>query len=266
MNLDPDTVRRMQQYQMMQQDKKKHQKKRNVIIIISIIIGLLLLIGVGIGLYFAFANNDNKTDSETFKVNLPDELKNISISQCTNNTCIKVGEKLSLNQILSSNNFTMTIKDNLSGIQKMKNGLPLYTTYDDFIKMVGSEESPYYLIINNKKNQIYNYYYLNNRECKLTSTGLQDGNKIIQLTSSQILLNGTIYYIDDDYDKANDIKLLINVNGIPYSTITGLELFNLSKENKVKITQTIMNTIGYLVLTNYSILVFDMNNQLIGII
>ena len=161
----------------------------------------------------------------------------------------------------------MTIKDNLNNIQRMKNGFPLYTTYNDFIRMISSEESsPFYLIIYNKRNQKYTYYNLNNRECKLTITGLEDGNKNIPFTSSKIVLNGNTYYIDDNYDKANDIKLLVNENGIPYSTITGLELFNLSKENKVKITQTIMNTIGYLVLTNYSILVFDMNNQLIGVI
>jgi len=43
-------------------------------------------------------------------------------------------------------------------------------------------------------------------------------------------------------------------------------VFNLSKENKIKVTQNIINTIGYLVLTNYSILVFDMNDKLIGVI
>lgn len=260
--MDQDDIKRIMIQNQMMQNQKKHQNKNNLIIIVTIIVGLLVLIGGGIGLYFALANNDN---SEAFKVILPDELKNISLPRCTTNTCIKVGEKLSLNQILSSDNITMTIKDNLNGIQKMKNGFPLYTTYNDFIKMISSEESsPYYLIIYNKRNQKYTYYNLNNRECKLTINGLEDGNKNIPFTSSKIVLNENTYYIDDNYDKVNDIKLLVNENGIPYSTITGLELFNLSKQNKV--ISYMINSIGYILLTKYSLLVFDLNNKLIGII
>jgi hypothetical protein len=266
--MDQEDRRRMmiqnQMMQMMQNQKKK--SKKQTMIIIAIIVGLLILIGVGVGLYFALENNDNSdTESEGFKVNLPDELKNISLPRCTNDICLKVGEKLSLNQIISSDKFTMTIKDNLNNIQRMKNGFPLYTTYNDFIRMIASEElSQYYLIIYNKKNQKYTYYNLNNRECKLTTNGLEDGNKNIPFTSSKIVLNGNTYYIDENYDKVNDIKLLVNDNGIPYSTITGLELFNLSKQNKV--ISYMINTIGYILLTKYSLLVFDLNNKLIGII
>jgi len=259
--MDSDTIKRIQQYQMMQQYQKKYQNKKNLIIIIAIIVGLLVLIGAGIGLYFAFANNDN---SETFKVNLPDELKNISLPSCINNTCIKVGEKLSVNQILSSDNITMTIRDNLNGIQKMKNGYPLLTTLDNSFKLLGEESSPYYLIIYNKKNNRYNYLYLNNREFKLVPSGLQDGNKIIPLLSSKIEINGKTYFIDQNYDKVNDIKLLVNDNGIPYTTIYGKDLNNISGQYKV--IEYTMDSIGYILLTDYSILVFNTNNKLVGII
>ena len=159
--MDPEDRRRMMlQYQIMQQYQKKKSRKQ-IIIIIAIIVSLLVLIGAGVGLYFALRSDDN---SESFKVNLPDELKNISLPRCTNDICLKVGEKLSLNQIISSDNFTMTIKNNLNDIQRMKNGFPLYTTYNDFIKMIASEDSsPYYLIIYNKKNQKYTFYNLNNK-------------------------------------------------------------------------------------------------------
>jgi len=247
--MDQEERRRMMiQYQMMQQYQKKKSRKQ-IIIIIAIIVSLLVLIGAGVGLYFALRSDDN---SESFKVNLPDELKNISLPRCTNDICLKVGEKLSLNQIISSDNFTMTIKNNLN----------------DFIKMIASEDSsPYYLIIYNKKNQKYTFYNLNNRECKLTTTGLEDGNKnipFISFISSKIILNGNTYYINENYDRVNDIKLLVNDNGIPYSTITGMELFNLSNQNKV--ISYIIDSIGYILLTKYSLLVFDSNNKLIGII
>ena len=262
-------MRYYHQLQMMQQYQKNYQNKKKTIIIIGIIVGILILIGIGIGLYFAFTMNNTDTDTktDTFKVNLPVELKNISIPKCTTNTCIKVGEKILLNQNLSSDNYVVTIKNNLIGIQKMKNGFPLYTTYNDFIKMIGSEESsPFYLIIYNSKNKIYTYLYLNNRECKLTNNGLQDGNKIINLSSSQIVLNGNTYFIDYSYDRKNKIILLVDDRGIPYSTITETELDKLIQDNKVKVTQNIINNIGYILLTKYSLLVFNINNKLIGII
>jgi hypothetical protein len=267
--MEPEDRRRFIQYQMIQQYQKNQsikQSRKQLIIIIAIVVGFLLLIGGGIGLYIAFRNDDDSnTDTDTFKVILPNELKNISLPQCTTNTCIKVGEKLLLNQFLSSDNFTMTIKDNLNNIQRMKNGFPLYTTYNDFIRMVTSEDSsPYYLIINNIRNKKYTYYNLNNKEFKLSMTGLEDGNKNIPFISSKIILNGNTYYIDENYDRVNNIKLLVNDNGIPYSTITGLELFNLSKQNKV--ISYMINSIGYILLTKYSLLVFDLNNKLIGII
>lgn len=267
--MDQQQIRRLQQFQLMQEYQKNYQNKKKTIIIIGIITGILILIGIGIGLYFAFTMNDSDTDTktDTFKVNLPLELKNTVLNQCTSTSCIKVGEKILLNQNLSSDNYVITIKDNLNNIQPMKDGFPLYTTFNDFIRMVKSEEtSPFYLIIYNSKNKIYTYLYLNNRECKLTNNGLQDGNKIINLSSSQIVLNGNTYFIDYSYDRKNKIILLVDDRGMPYSTITETELDKLIQDNKVKVTQNIINNIGYILLTKYSLLVFNINNKLIGII
>jgi hypothetical protein len=269
--MDPIDIMRMQQIQTYQKNQKNRKKTIIIIIIVSVII---LLIGGGIGLYFAFRSDDN---SESFKVNLPNELKNISLPTCTSKTCIKVGEKIVLNQILSSDNISMIIKDNINNFIRdpnidyivYTNALPIFTTLADTFKILNynmknsnilQEETKYYLIINNTQTKKNYYLYLNNNNCMLKTNGLLDNTVNIQLTTRKIRLNNNTYYIDNTYDPLNNICLLIDINGLPYSTIKQSDL------DKLEIIYTILDTIGFILITNYSVLVFDNNLVCIGVI
>ena len=278
---------RQQRYQahMLQQ-----KLKNNKMIFIIIIIVILLLIGGGIGLYFALKNDNtdnsnNKiltnTTNTTNTTNLPDELKNIFIPECNGNRCIKVGQQLMLNRVISSDSITMTITNNLNMINRQKiydnqkmlytlttqNASPLYTTFNDINNMLTNrildEEKnlyPYYLIIHNKRTNKYLYTYLNNNQIKLSLDGFIDGDRIVQFTSSKTKINDNNYFIDYYYDPSNNNCLLIDNVGKPYLIINKKDL------EKFKVESNIIESIGYVLLTNYSVLIYDNNYMLIGVL
>ena len=90
--------------------------------------------------------------------------------------------------------------------------------------------------------------------------GFIDGDRIVQFTSSKTKINDKDYFIDYSYDPFNNNYLLIDFVGKPYSIINKSEL------DKLKVESNIIESIGYILVTNYSILIYNNNYMLLGVL
>jgi hypothetical protein len=253
---------------------KKGKKKRNnkvIIIVVIIIFIFILLIGTGVGLYFYFnnkvgSNKSNIISEENNKIIdiklLPSVFYINTIPLCDIKSCLQLGQKILLNQLMTStSNINNIIIKNTLNQEEMNKKLNIYA--EETI-ITTEETSSYYLLFYNTYANIYRYINLNGSTCKLVANGFQCNNKIIQFTGYKCIINNKIYYCDLTYYNSKNFVLLCDETSYPKGIISKNDFDSLYKNNNVIIY--LLNNIQTILVTNYSILVLDKNASLIGLL
>lgn len=255
--------------------KRKFKKKisnNKIIIIVVIIVVLFLLISAGIGLYFYLTNKSNKinktTQEEIYEpkiVDLPNIFYKNTVPLCDITSCLKIGEKILLNQLLTS-----TSKINNIIIKKTLNQEEMNAKQKIFGEdtIVNQEERPlysdYYLLLYNTFANVYRYINLSGNNCKLVSNGLLCNNKIIKFIGFKCTINNKNYYCDLTYYSTKKYVILCDDNAIPIGIISNYDFNYLNNNNKVQ--KYLLDNITTILVTNYSILVLNSNYKLIGLL
>jgi len=257
--------------------KKKSKKiqlnpKNNntmIIILVIIVIVILLLSGVGIGLYL-YLNKSNTTQEETQiyqpKIaDLPTIFYINTIPICDYTSCLKIGERIIINQLLTS-----TSKVNNIIIKKILNQeeiISKQTIYSEDT-IVSQEESPvysdYYLLLYNTFANVYRYVNINGNSCKLVSNGFECNNRIIKFVGFKCIINNKTFYCDLTYYSTKAYVILCDDNSIPIGVISKNDFDYLKNNNKIE--RYLLDNIQTILVTNYSILVLNEKFKLIGIL
>ena len=257
--------------------KKSKKSKKNIlnnkttiIIIVIILILLLILIGAGIGLYFYLQNNSDTTQEE-MKIyepriaDLPNIFYKNTVPMCDITSCLKIGERIILNQLLTS-----TSKVNNIIIKKTLNQEEMNAKQNIYGEetIVNQEETPkysdYYLLLYNTFANVYRYINLNDKSCKLVSNGFQCNNRIIKFVGFKCTINNKDYYCDITYYSTKKYVILCDDNSIPIGILSSSDFDYLKNDNKVQ--RYLLNNISTILVTNYSILVLNSNYKLIGLL
>jgi hypothetical protein len=264
--------------------KNNNIKQNNYKIIIIIIVCILIIIGIGIGLYFYLKNdtstvNKNTTENKNATGNIVRDvqiLSGLSIisnlkknQQCRNTSCIKVGQNININDIFTSPNNNITIQSlnpylfQLFQEEKYFNNSGIYAR-----EKIAQEEldinSAHALSIYNKYSKVSQYLNLRNNYFKLSSNGFLMDNDLIKIYGIKCVIKDKTYYCDLSYVNTLKFVLLFDNNGSIIGTIT-LDDYKYLDKNKNTTVYFITN-ISYIMLTEYSLLVFDENNNFIGIL
>ena len=255
-------------------NKKRKSKKNNkttIIIIVIVIILLLILSGTSIGLYFYLKNKSNETTQEETKIyeprlaNLPNIFYKNTVPICDITSCLKIGERIIINQLLTS-----TSKVNNIIIKKTLNQEEMITKQNIYGEetIVSQEESPkysdYYLLLYNTFANVYRYINLTGNNCKLVSNGLLCNNKIIKFVGFKCTINNKIYYCDLTYYSTKKYVILCDDKSIPIGIISNYDFDYLNNNNKVQ--RYLLDNIATILVTNYSILVLNDKFKLIGLL
>lgn len=257
--------------------KRNPIPKNNMIIIAIIIIVILVLLGVGIGIYLYMRKSSTSSivqeENNIIKVkilDLPGFFYKSTIPTCDNVCCLKVGESIDLNKLLKSTSGinNIIIKNNLS--QEEKGGLQ--NIYGE--ELIESEEGKstsddYYILFYNTYVNVYRYINIHLNKCKLMNNGLLYGHMLIKFIAYKCTINNISYFCDLTYLSSQKYVLLCNNDALPVGIITNNDYIYLKNTNNVQ--SYALTNIGYILITTYSILVFNItsnsnSNKLIGII
>lgn len=251
--------------------KNISNNKTKIIILVVVIIVLLLLIGGGIGLYFYLKNKQNGSTQEETKIFQPKitDLPNIfyknTVPKCDIISCLKIGEKIIINQLLTS-----TSKINNMIIKKILNQEEMTTKQNIFGEdtIPNQEEtfsySNYYLLLYNTYANVYRYINLNGSSCKLVSNGFECNNRIIKFVGFKCIINDKTYYCDLTYYSTKAYIILCDDDSTPIGIISKTDFDHLNNNNRVQ--RYLLDNIQTILVTNYSILVLNDNNKLIGLL
>jgi len=254
---------------------KNQDSQKNMIIIAIIIIVILVLLGVGIGIYLYMRKSSTSSivqeenNIRTVKIlDLPGFFYKSIVPTCTDSCCLKVGESIYLNKILKSISGTINIiiKNNLS--QEERGGFQKIFGED----LVESEEGTsttdtYYLLFYNTYVNVYKYINIRLDRCRLMNNGLLYGHMLIKFIGYKCTINNNTYFCDLTYLSSQNYVLLCDKNALPVGIITNNDYIYLKNTNNVQ--SYALTNIGYILITTYSILVFNItsnSNVLIGII
>ena len=246
---------------------KNIKKNTTVIIIVIIILIILLLAGSGVGLYYYLDKTKILQEETNNKVrdiiiqNLPSIFYNNTVPKCDSKSCLLIGQTIILDQLLTSTSKinNIIIKKTLSS-EELTEKLQIYSE-ESIIST--KESSEYYLLLFNTYANVYRYINLNNDSCKLVSNGFQCGNKIINFFGYKCIINNKIFFCDLTYIN-KDLIILCDSDSIPQGVISKDDLIYLSDNKKVE--RYILTNISSILITNYSILVLNKENKLIGIL
>ena len=252
--------------------EKNAETKKNIIIVAIIIVTILMLASAGIGIYFYLDNKSNKKPlQEETKIyqpkitDLPNIFINNTVPICNQNSCLKIGERIFIEQLLTS-----TSKINNIIIKKILKQEEMTAKQNIFGEdtIVGSEEtfvfSNNYLLLYNTFANVYRYINLNGNSCKLVSNGLQSNNRIIKFTGFKCIINNKTYYCDLTYYSTKAYVILCDDNSLPIGVISKNDFDLLNNNNRVQ--RYLLDNIQTILVTNYSILVLNDKSKLVGIL
>jgi flagellar basal body-associated protein FliL len=241
--------------------KKKKMKIILIVIIVSIVL-ILAILGVILYYYFKPSSDNNNNTTRKITINkLPQIFYNNTVPICNQSSCLKIGESILLNQILQSTSkvINITLKYNLYSEESS-----VANIYG--IEILSQEEASNissYLLFNNTYANIYKYIKLTNNKCKLDSRGLICDNKLIKFISYTCNIDNKKYFCDLTYIKIGYV-LLCNESAEPVGIIT-VDDYNYLK-SIYDVQEYRLTNIVSILLTNYSILVFNSKTEFIGII
>jgi hypothetical protein len=250
--------------------KQNNIKQNNYKIIIIVIVCILVIIGVGIGLYF-YLKNDT-TGNKIRDVQILSGLSiisNLKNQECRNTSCIKVGQIININDIFTSPNNNITIQSlnpyllKLFQEEKYYDHSGLYK-YEKIAQEELDIKNERTLSIYNKISMVSHYINLRNNYFKLSSNGFLVDNNLIKIYGITCVIKNKIYYCDLSYVNTLKFVLLLDNNGSIIGTITSDDYVYLDKNKNT--TVYFITNISYIMLTEYSLLVYDENNIFIGII
>jgi len=263
---------------MKQNNIKQNNIKQNnyKIIIVIVIVCILVIIGMGIGLYFYLKNdttvNKNATGNIIRDVQILSGLSiisNLKNQECRNTSCIKVGQIININDIFTSpynNIMIQSLNSYLFQIfqeEKYFNNSGLYK-YEKIAQEELDIKSLHTLSIYNKYSRVSQYIDLRNNYFKLSSNGFLVDNDLIKIYGITCVIKDKTYYCDMSYANTLKFVLLFDNNGSIIGTITVDDYEYLNKNKNT--TVYFITNISYIMLTEYSLLVYDENNNFIGII
>jgi hypothetical protein len=246
--------------------------KKNIIIIAIIITIILMLATGGIGLYFYLDNKSNKKtlqeETQIYEpklISLPDIFINNTVPICNEKSCLAFGKRISLNQLLTSTSgINNIIIKNILNQEEMTAKQNIYG--EDPI--VTSEEarvfSNNYLLLYNTFANVYRYIIINGNSLLLDSSGFKSNNRIIKFVGFKYVVNNTTYYCDLTYYSTKNYVLICDDSSKPLGIISKNDFDYLNNNNRVQ--RYVLNNIQTIIVTNYSILVLDNANKLIGIL
>lgn len=245
--------------------------KKKIIIIIIIIVAILLLLGGGIGLYF-YLESRSTTLSKSSKIvqeenrikisALPNIFYNNTVPKCDLKSCLKIGETILLNQLLTStsNINNIIIKQTLNQEENKK----ALIIYGEEPNITTEDSSPYYLLLYNTIANIYRYVNLHGSKCKLVQNGLECNNRIIEFYGYSCIIDGNKYYCDLTYSDTNNYVILCDEKAYPIGIISTNVFVTLFRNNQAQ--KYLLFNIRTILVTNFSILVFDSNDNFIGVL
>jgi len=240
-----------------------------MIIVAIVIVIILMLASAGIGIYFYLDNKSNKKllqeETKIYQpkiTDLPNIFINNTVPICNINSCLKIGERILINQLLTS-----TSKINNIIIKKILNQEEMTTKQNIFGEdtIVNQEEITInYLLLYNTFANIYRYININGNSCKLVSNGLQTNNRIIKFTGFKCIINNKTYYCDLTYYSIKSYVILCDDNSLPIGVISKNDFDYLNNNNRVQ--RYLLDNIQTILVTNYSILVLNNKSKLVGIL
>jgi hypothetical protein len=251
--------------------EKKDSPNKKMIIIVIIVIVVLLLIGGGIGIYLYMSKSSSSIVQEEnkerqFKIlEVPSFFYKNTVPMCDLSSCLKLGETILLNQLLKSSSSINNIiikktlnEEERSGMQEIYGEETVYS--EDCPQKVITN----YLLFYNTYANVYKYINIYKNTAKLLANGLLCCDKLIKFIGYKCTINNITYYCDLTYLSSKKYVLLCNSAALPIGIISLNDYLYLKNTNNIK--TYILTDISFILLTNYSILVFSSDIKLIGII